>query len=106
MAEYICQWKGISINSRIKYSRALKMSRTLRSFICQLCLTEKLWIIKFITNKYLLNKKSEVIDKYRQMNQFLSANIKKYVILFQLHCLSCIIVVNVNYICLYRFFDK
>ena len=65
------------LNISIKHSIASKMSGNPSSIICQLCLTEKLWIIKFLNNKDLLNKKSELIIKCRHLNKFLLANVKK-----------------------------
>ena len=32
--------------------------------LCKLCLTEKLWIINFINNENMLNKKSELVSQY------------------------------------------
>ena len=36
----------------------------------------KLGIVKFMNNKDLLNKKSELTNKYRHLNKFLIANLK------------------------------
>ena len=55
---------------------ASKVSGNPYSIIYQLCLREMLWIIKFINNKDLLNKKSEIINKRRHLNKFLLANVK------------------------------
>ena len=65
-----------NINFSIKYSIASKVSGNPSSITCQLCLTEKLWIIKFINNEDILNKKSELINKCRHLNNFLLANVK------------------------------
>ena len=52
------------------------MSGNPSTIICPLCITEKLWIINFLINKDLLNKKSELINKCRHLNKFLLANVK------------------------------
>ena len=36
---------------------------------------EKYWIIKYINNPDLLNKKSELINKYRHVNKILLKNV-------------------------------
>ena len=61
LAKYIWQLKRSNINFFIKYSIASKVRGNLSSIICPLCTTEKLWIIKFLNNKDLLNKNSELI---------------------------------------------
>ena len=76
LVKYIWQLKRSNINFSIKYSIASKVSGNPSSIICQLCLTEKLWIIKFINNEDILNKKSELINKCRHLNNFLLANVK------------------------------
>ena len=63
LAKYIWQLKCSNINFAIKYSIASKVSGNPSSIVCPLCITEKLWIIKFLNNKDLLNKKSELINK-------------------------------------------
>ena len=40
-------------------------------------LTEKLWIINFINDENMLNKKSELISKCRHLNKNLLRNVKK-----------------------------
>ena len=76
LAKYIWQLKRSNIDFSIKYSISSKVSGNPISIICQLCLTEKLWIIKFVNNKNLLNKKSELINKCRHLNNFLLASVK------------------------------
>ena len=55
------------LNSNINFSIASCPSSTL----CQICLTENLFIIKFVNGKDLLNKKSELNNKCRYLNKFL-----------------------------------
>ena len=57
LVKYIWKLKRSNINFSIKYSITSKVGGNPSSIICQLCLTEKLWIIKFINNKDLLEKK-------------------------------------------------
>ena len=76
LAKYISQLKRRNTNFSIEYSIASKVGGNPGPTNCQLCLTEKLWIIKFIDNNDLLNKKSELINKYRHLNKFLLANVK------------------------------
>ena len=57
LAKYIWQLKRNNINFSIKCSMASNVSGNPSSIIRPLCITEKLWIIKFLNNKDLLNKK-------------------------------------------------
>ena len=43
----------------------------------KLCLTEKLWIINFINEGNMLNKRSEFKNKCRDLNKYLLRNVKK-----------------------------
>ena len=70
LPKYIFQLKRSNINFSIKYSIASKVSGNPIPIICQLCLIEKLSIIKFVNNKDLLRKKSEVINKCRHLNTY------------------------------------
>ena len=74
-AKYIWQLKRSNIDFSIEHSIASKVSGNPSSVICPLCITEKLWIIKFL-NKDLLNKKSELTNKCRHLNKFLLAKVK------------------------------
>ena len=76
LAKYVWYLKRSNINFSIKYSIASKVSGNLSSIICPLYITEKLWIIKFINNRGILNKISELINKYRNLNKFLLGNVK------------------------------
>ena len=66
LAKYMWQLKHSNINFSISYSVASKVWENPSSVICQLCLAEKLWIIKFINNKDL-DRKSELIGKCRHL---------------------------------------
>ena len=76
LVKYIWQSKRGNINFSIKYSIVSKVSGNPSSIICPLCIAEKLWIIKFLKNKDLLSKKSELINKCRHLKKNLSANVK------------------------------
>ena len=43
----------------------------------KLCLAEKLWIINHNNDNNILNKKSELINKCRHLNNFLLKQVKK-----------------------------
>ena len=43
----------------------------------KLCLTEKLWIINFINEGNMLNKRSEFKSKCRDLNKYLLRNVKE-----------------------------
>ena len=86
LAKYIWQLKRTNINFSIKYSIASKVIGHPSSIICQLCLTEKLLIIKFINNKDPLNKS----NKCRHLNKFLLANVKNRQFFFK-HTVSLVL---------------
>ena len=44
---------------------------------CKLCLTEKFYIIQFLDDKNLLNKKCELVSKCRHQNKLLLSNLKR-----------------------------
>ena len=74
LSKYIWQLKDNSVNFNINwsiYARAGPYNTTKR---CDLCLTEKVMIIKSNSNN-LLNKRSELISKCRHENKFYLKNI-------------------------------
>ena len=75
LSKYIWQLKDNSVNFNIKWSiiaRARPYNNTTKR--CDLCLTEKLMIIKSNSNN-LLNKRSKLISKCRHENKFYLKNI-------------------------------
>ena len=44
---------------------------------CELCLTEKFYIIKNLGNQNLLNKKTEFISKCRHQNKYIIGNFRE-----------------------------
>ena len=78
LSKYIWQLKDNSVNFNIKWSiiaRARPYNNTTKR--CDLCLTEKLMIIKFSSNN-LLNKRSKLISKCRHENKFYLKNIWRF----------------------------
>ena len=65
LAKHIWQLNKNNFCYSIKWSIALKVYGQANSLSCKLCLMEKYWIIKSIDNPNLLNKKSELISKFR-----------------------------------------
>ena len=63
------------LNSNINFSISSKLRACPSSTFCQICLTENLFIIKFVNGKDLLNKKSELNNKCRYLNKFLLVNV-------------------------------
>ena len=77
LAKYIWQLKRNNISFSVKWTIITKVYGNPNSLLCKLCLTEKLWIINFINDDNLLNKKSELISKCRHLNKHLLRNVKK-----------------------------
>ena len=74
LSKHIWQLKDKDINFNIQWSIIAKASTYSNSSKkCDLCLTEKLMIIKHSNNK-LLNKRSELISKCRHENKFYLKN--------------------------------
>lgn len=64
LTKYIWWLKHSCISFPMKYSVASKVHGNTKPIICQLCLTQKLWIIEFISNKDYFNKKSQLINNW------------------------------------------
>ena len=64
---YVWELKEKNIAPIIKWEILSKVYGNPKQNICNLCLTEKLWIINFIYDKNYLNKKSESISKCRHL---------------------------------------
>ena len=60
----------------MEYCQKRVNSKTAASY-CKLYLTEKFYIIQSIDDKNLLNKKSELVNKYRHQNKLLLSNMKR-----------------------------
>ena len=70
----------------MKWSIASKVYGYAKPLSCKLYLLEKYWIIKHFDDPNLLNKKSEVICKFRHQNKILLINVKKSSIFLQYFC--------------------
>ena len=80
LAKSIWQLKRDNISFSVKWTIITKVSIYFGSpnlLLCKLCLTEKLWIIKFINDENMLNKKSELVSKCRHLNKHFLRNVKK-----------------------------
>ena len=73
LSKHIWELKDKSTKFKIRWS-IVKRANAFKagSKICKLCLAEKLCILNFKYKKYLLNKRSELISKYRHENIFYS----------------------------------
>ena len=76
-AKYIWQLKLDKISFSVKWRILTKVYGSPNPFMCKLCLTGKLWIINFINDGNMLNKKSELISECRHLNKHLLRNVKK-----------------------------
>jgi len=76
LSKYIWELKEQQKDPSVNWS-VIKVVNT-KSFAnyCKLCLMEKLYIIKSLDNKSMLNKRSELVSKCRHQNQLLLKNYK------------------------------
>ena len=77
LAKHIWQLRNNNFKWSIKRLIASKVYGQANSLSCKLCLMEKYWIIKYIYNPNLLNKKSELMSKCRHQNKTLLMNVKR-----------------------------
>ena len=77
LSKYIWKLKRDKIDFTIKWSIVERVNGNANSTRCNLCLTEKLWIINSINDENCLNKKSELISKCRHLNKVLLKSVKK-----------------------------
>ena len=63
--------KDEKITANIKLNITSIVHGTPKSAVCNLCLTEKFWLLKHFNDEHLLNKKSEFISKCRHKNKLL-----------------------------------
>ena len=68
LAKYIWQLKLDNIRFSVKWTIITKMYGSPNPLLCILCSTEKLWIINFINDENMLNKKSEHLNKHLLRN--------------------------------------
>ena len=74
-----CIWnlKAHGITPVVKWSIVKNVNSKTTGNYCKLCLTEKFSIIQSLDHKNVLNKKSELVNKYRHQNKLLLSNVKR-----------------------------
>ena len=77
LTKYIWNLKNNNIEYNIEWKVVDKVYGNANSTMCKLRLTEKLWIINHINDNNILNKKSELVNKYRHLDKFLLKHVKK-----------------------------
>ena len=76
LSKYIWDLKETGINPIVKWSIVEKIYSNTKINYCKLCLLEKLYIIDFIDDNRLLNKRNEFISGCKHQNKLLLKNIK------------------------------
>ena len=61
----------------VKWSIVKRVNSKTAANYWRLCLTEKFYIIQFLDDKNLLNKKSELVNKCRHQNKLLLSHVKR-----------------------------
>ena len=77
LSKYIWKLNRGKTGFTIKWSIVERVNGNANSTRCNLCLTEKLWIINSINDENCLNKKLELISKCRHLNKVLLKSVKK-----------------------------
>ena len=67
LAKYIWQLKRDNISFSVKWTIITKVYGSPNPLLCKLCLTEKLWIINFMNDGNMLNKRSELLSRCRHL---------------------------------------
>ena len=75
LAKYVRELKRKSIAPIIKWGILSKVYGNPKQNLCILCLTEKHWIINLYT--MIITSMSELVNKCRHINKFLSKNVKR-----------------------------
>ena len=76
LSKYIWELKEAGINPIVKWSIVEKIHSHTKINYCKLCLVEKLYIIDFIHDNRLLNKRNEFISGCTHQNKLLLKNVK------------------------------
>ena len=76
LSKYIWELKEAGINPIVKWSIVEKIYSNTKINYCKLCLVEKLYIIDFIDDNRLLNKRNEFISGCKHQNKLLLKNVK------------------------------
>ena len=77
LAKYIWQLKRDNISFSVKWTIITKVYGSPNPLLCKLCLTEKLWIINFMNDGNMLNKRSELLSRCRHLKKHLLRNVKE-----------------------------
>ena len=75
LSKYICDLRARGINPIVKCSIIEKIYSNTKIHYCKLCLLEKWYIIDFIDDNRLLNKRNEYISGCKGQNKLLLKNI-------------------------------
>ena len=67
LAKYIWQLKRDNISFSVKWTIITKLCGSPNPLLCKLCLTEKLWIINFMNDGNMLNKRSELLSRWKNI---------------------------------------
>ena len=77
LAKYIWQLKRDNISFSVKWTIITKVYGSPNPLLCKLCLTEKLWIIKFFNDGNMLNKRLELLSRCKHLKKHLLRNVKE-----------------------------
>ena len=77
LSKYIRQLKDTNIASIVKWKIVAKVFSDTKINFCQLCLTEKVFIINALNDSQLLNEKSELINTCRHQKKLLLKCLKR-----------------------------
>ena len=76
LSKYIWELKDTNVNYSVNWSILKGIKGKLNSISCTLCLMEKLFIISYLDNKNLLNRRNEFVSKCRHMNKNMINSVK------------------------------
>ena len=76
LSKYIWGLKKKGIEYTIHWKVLSHVKGLTKKGFCSLCLTEKLWLIRYLDDVNLLNKKSELISKCRHENKLMISSVK------------------------------
>ena len=77
LSKYIWTFKSHGITPIVKWSTVKRVKSRTAGNYCKLCLTEKVYMVQSLHDKFLLNKKSELVNKCGHQNQLLLRNVKR-----------------------------
>ena len=77
LAKYLWQLRSDNISFSFKWTIITKLYGSPNPLLCKLYLTEKLWIINYLNDENMLNKKSELLSRCRHFKKHLLGNAKE-----------------------------